>query len=261
MQLVPRYLVKNRVNIILSQHGFITEYRPVYQRTINIYKGIDNPLQFRLINADQKPVNVSSYTPVFVVYDSKERLVIQRPATILEDEDSNIGMFSVTISDADIRNIPAQYLTYAVYLVNDQTGHKIVSYSNSHFEAPGIIALKDGVYPKVLPAREESIFFKFKVDDVDYWTTNSIETGPAVNSRDSTQTIAVYAADYTGKIFVEVSLDPQISIPVHWAKVSETQVTDLQTVLPITFVGIYNFVRVVFDQDPTDKVTKVLFKI
>ena len=261
MQLVPRYLVKNRVNIILSQHGFITEYRPVYQRTINIYKGIDNPLQFRLINADQKPVNISSYTPVFVAYDSKDRLLVEREATILEDEDSNIGMFSVTISDADIRNTPAQYLTYAVYLVDNQTGQKIVSYSNSHFEAPGIIALKDGVMPKMTPAKEDSNFFNFKIEDVDYWATNSIETGPAVNSYDSIQTAAVYATGYTGKIIVQVSLDPQISIPVHWANVSETQVTDLQTVLPITFAGIYNFVRVVFDQDPTNKVTKVLFKI
>lgn len=233
----------------------------MYQRTINIYKGIDNPLQFKLINADQKAVTINSYTPVFVAYDSKNNLIIEREATILETESNNIGMFTVTITDADIRNVPTQYLSYAIYLVDDQTGSKIVSYANSHFEAPGIISLKDGVYPMMSPAKEETTFFHFKLQDIDYWNTNNQETGPAINAHDSIQTVAVYGNGYSGKIIVEASLDSQIGLPVHWAKVTETTVSDLNTVFPITFAGVYNFIRVVFDQDPTEKVTKVLFKI
>lgn len=261
MQLVPRYLVKNRIDILFSQHGFITEYRPVYQRTINIYKGIDNPLQFRLINADQKAVTMVPYTPIFVAYDSYENLIIEREATVVESESANIGMFTVTLTDADLRNIPSQYLSYAVYLVDKQTGSKIVSYANSHFDAPGIISLKDGVYPIASPAKEETTFFNYKINDIEYWRTNSIETGPAINAHDSIQTIAVYGIDYTGKISVEASLDPNISGATNWAKVTETTVTELKNIIPITFVGVYNYIRVVFDQDPTDKVSKVLFKI
>ena len=57
MQLVPRYLVNNRIEIISNDAGFITEYRPVYQRQLKVYRGIDNKIQFRLLNADQKPIN------------------------------------------------------------------------------------------------------------------------------------------------------------------------------------------------------------
>lgn len=261
MQLVPRYLVKNRVDIIFSQHGFITEYRPVYQRTLNIYKGIDNPLQFRLINADQKAVTMEPYTPIFVAYDSDQNLIIEREATVTQTESSNIGMFNVTLTDADLRNIPSQYLSYAVYLVDKQTGSKIVSYANSHFEAPGIIFLKDGVYPIFSPAKEEHIFFKYKINDIEYWKTNTVETGPTINAHDSIQTIAVYGNNYTGKIIIEGSIDPTTNGATNWAKITETTVSNLSAVHPITFIGVYNFIRVVFNQDPTSKITKVLFKI
>lgn len=261
MQLVPRYLVNNRVDILFSQHGFITEYRPVYQRTINIYKGIDNPLQFRLINADQKAVTTVPYTPIFVAYDSDQNLIIEREATIIESETTNKGMFTVTLTDADLRNIPSQYLSYAIYLVDNATGSKIVSYANSHFVAPGVISLQDGVYPIMSPAKEESTYFKYKVNNIEYWKTNTIETGPAINAHDSIQTVAIYATGYNGKVIVEASLDPQENGAVNWAKVTETTVTNLNGVVPITFVGVYNFIRIVFDSDPTGKVTKVLFKI
>ena len=35
MQLTPRYLVNNRTTIVTNEAGFITEYRPVYQRQLN----------------------------------------------------------------------------------------------------------------------------------------------------------------------------------------------------------------------------------
>ena len=52
MQLLPRYLVDNTTILVADLAGFITEYRPVYNRDIEIYRGIDNALQFYFFNAD-----------------------------------------------------------------------------------------------------------------------------------------------------------------------------------------------------------------
>ena len=60
MQLLPRYLVEQTTILVADVAGYITEYRPVYNRDIEVYKGIDNALQFRLLNADQKGINLSS---------------------------------------------------------------------------------------------------------------------------------------------------------------------------------------------------------
>ena len=40
MQLIPRYLVSNRSTIVVNETGFVTEYRPVYNRHLNIYKAL-----------------------------------------------------------------------------------------------------------------------------------------------------------------------------------------------------------------------------
>ena len=53
MQLIPRYLVSNRITIVVNETGFVTEYRPVYNRQLQVYKGIDNKIEFRVLNADQ----------------------------------------------------------------------------------------------------------------------------------------------------------------------------------------------------------------
>ena len=63
MQLTPRYLVNNVITIIASEVGITTEYKKVYTRQLKVYRGIDNRLQFRLVNADQKPISVTNYTP------------------------------------------------------------------------------------------------------------------------------------------------------------------------------------------------------
>ena len=60
MQLLPRYLVDNTTTVVADLAGFITEYRPVYNKQLQLYKGIDNVLEFRLLNADQKPVDITS---------------------------------------------------------------------------------------------------------------------------------------------------------------------------------------------------------
>ena len=58
MQLVPKYLLNNSVSLIANLAGEVTEYRPVYTRDINVVRGIDNAIQFNVLNADQKAVSI-----------------------------------------------------------------------------------------------------------------------------------------------------------------------------------------------------------
>src|SRR6056297_1059488 len=83
MQLVPRYLVKQRNLIIANEGTQATEYRQVYQKTLNVYRGIDNKIEFQLLNTDQKPVPIGNRTVYFVAFDENERLIIEHTGTII----------------------------------------------------------------------------------------------------------------------------------------------------------------------------------
>ena len=120
MQLIPRYLVNNIVTIVANDKGFTTELRQVYSRQIKIYKGIDNVLQFRLLNADQKPINVATYTPKFVAFDESGQQIIAHDGTVnqLDDSSASRGLFTVTVTENDLLNVKQQYLRYNIYLVD-----------------------------------------------------------------------------------------------------------------------------------------------
>ena len=85
MQLTYRYLATNKSVLIADLTNNITEYRPVYTRNINVVRGIDNTIQFNVLNADQKAVSIlNTYTPKFKAYDENNRLVVERDGTVIE---------------------------------------------------------------------------------------------------------------------------------------------------------------------------------
>lgn len=85
MQKTSTYLAKNKVVIVANLAGFITEYRPVYQKNLNVYRGIDNLLYFEVKNHDQKPVSLAGYTPKFVAYDENNVMILEKDGDVLDD--------------------------------------------------------------------------------------------------------------------------------------------------------------------------------
>ena len=128
-----RYLVSNRTEVLANEAGHVTEYRPVYSRNLQVYKGIDNVLEFKLINPDQKPLDVDRYTPKFVAFDENKNMVIERDGVNLQEGDSTAytkkGLFSVTVTENDLLNVKDQYLSYNIYLV-DYDDTKVLTYAN-----------------------------------------------------------------------------------------------------------------------------------
>ena len=113
MQLIPRYLVNNRTTVVANEADpdrvFITEYRPVYTRQLKVYKGIDNVLEFRLLNQDQKQIDWvdKEYTPKFQAFDENKNLIIEHNGVAITNDDSAAarGLFKVTITENDLLNI------------------------------------------------------------------------------------------------------------------------------------------------------------
>ncbi len=152
MQLIPRYLLKNRIIISASDAGFPTEFMPVYTRQLKIYKGIDNTVQCRLLNDDQKPINIANFTPKFVAFDENGTQVISHEGSInqLDDSSATRGLFTVTIFDNETAGLKKQYLRYNIYLL-DENNNKIITYVDSHFDNNATTSLHPEVLKEMLP--------------------------------------------------------------------------------------------------------------
>lgn len=85
MQKTYRYLANNKVVVLANLVGHITEYRPVYQKNLLVYRGIDNTLYFEFKNHDQKPLTISDYQIKFVAFDENKNMVLEKNGVVLED--------------------------------------------------------------------------------------------------------------------------------------------------------------------------------
>lgn len=259
MQLTARYLVKNKINIILDQTGFNVEYSPVYQQNLNIYKGIDNELQFQLKNADQKPVDISLYTPVFVAFDDQKRMVIETTGTVLDDGSSATrGTFKVTITENILLTLNQQYLTYTIYL-RDSNNNQTLTYANSHFGATGVLYVQDAAFPGPPVTKEVTTFSKV-APDVDEWTSSIINAEPGINGNNALHTVVVYTDSYVGDVVVQGTLENQTGQGTGWADLATVSINNATEPTYINFNGVFSFIRIKVNSNPANTITKVLIR-
>ena len=261
MQLVPRYLVNDRIIVVSNDAGFVTEFRPVYSRTIKVYKGIDNTIQFRLLNADQKPVTIED-SPVFVAFDENQSKIIERSCTVTDDSTTETrGMFEVEITENDLLNIQQQYISFNIYL-EATDGQRQVTYSNRNFDSIGIIYIDSRSYPGPKSAQELASF----VEEDDYWVAGStdatkITASPGLNGNEALHTVAVYTNEFVGTVEVQATLDNQISGLNNWTTVSTLTFDGTESEpVPANFNGVFTYLRFKASADPADKITKILVR-
>lgn len=263
MQLIPRYLVSNRINLLANEAGFVVEYRPVYQRNLQLYKGIENVLEFRLLNADQKPIDVSAYTPRFVAFDENNNMVIEHDGVSLQAGDSTEitfkGLFKVTVTENDLLNIDQQYLKYNIFLV-DANNSNVLTYSNPHFDNDGTIFVSDRAFPAPKATYSIETFTQSSVNSNE-WVSETLDAEPAINGNEALHTAAIYTDTYAGNITVQATLENQVTGTTKWADITTLSLTGSETdPTPINFYGVFSYIRFVTDASPADKITKILVR-
>ena len=255
-----RYLVSNRTTILANEAGFVTEYRPVYNRHLNVYKGIDNVLEFKLLNADQKPLDVDRYTPKFQAFDESGNLIIEHDGVNLQEGDSTAytkkGLFSVTVTENDLLNVKDQYLSYNIHLVDyDET--KVLTYANEWFGNAGVIKVNGSAFPGPSATYSIDTFLQ----DNSVWYSESIDAQPGINGNEALHTAAVYTDGYAGDVVVQATLENQVTDFTNWADVATKTLSGSETEpTPINFNGVFSFLRIKATANPANTISKILVR-
>jgi hypothetical protein len=261
MQLIPRYLVKNRIDVVLDVTGFATEYRPVYQRQIKIYKGIDNNIQFKMLNADQKPVSIAGKTPRLHAFDENKNLVLDIDGEVLDDGSTRRtqGMFTVAVTENDLLNLDQQYLSYTVFLVDDDTHDRSITYSDPHFNNPGVMFVSAQAFPAVKPSMVIQQFQQTQFGE-DRWVSETASAEPHINSNEALHTLAIYTNGFVGSLILQATLNQQINEGVSWSDIKTVEFTGEETEpTVINTVGVFKYFRFVALADP-ETIEKILIR-
>lgn len=264
--ITPRYLVKNKTFIVIDESNGITEFRPVYKRRLQVYKGIKNRLEFKVLNQDQKPVDIEGYTPVFQAFNERGKMLVQKLGNLVQADDSSLikGLFEVNLEDVDTINIEPQFLRYSIHLEDNETGEAKITYSGSHFENRGFIDLSDGAFPEPIPTKEINTFVRVQGLEFQnvFWDSEVVFAEPGINNENGLHTVVIYPNKYEGKIKIQATLENQIEGSEEWADVKEIFLTGLEKEpIPVNFNGVFTYIRIRAMRDPEDgKIEKVLVR-
>jgi hypothetical protein len=254
MQKISTYLYPNRVQLLADLAGFTTEYTNVYQRTVKIYNGIDNVIEFDVKNADQKRINLTNYTLSLNVMDAAGNGLANSPYEIsVLNQTTNKGLASVTIPFDDIKNLKNQYFKYSVTAEPTGLAPAVILYTDSKFSAVGTIQLVETIVPPLEDALREYKDFTAEIDLKGQPTFHSsaipvtfyeAEKTPQIN-------IDVYLTGFVGSIWVEATTQSTVNTEAFKRSSYLRSIsfgTDAPANTPVSFdnlpVGNYKYFRI-----------------
>jgi len=211
MQKIQSYLYSNRVILIADLAGFTTENKIVYSRTIKIYQGVDNILEFDIQNADQKRIDLTTLGEIAVnVMDASGNELSNSPYTATKT--ANKGIASVVIPQDDIVDLNEQSLRYSV-TTSDSNGYNILLYCDSRFGAVGTIDIIGNAMPKF---KDDRVYTDF-AGEINFMG-NVINHTPAIPCKfyeaepTDVMNFEVVLNKFIGTVYVEATQDMTISL-------------------------------------------------
>ena len=217
MQKISSYLYSNRILAIEDLSPFSVEFKIMYARTIKLYKGIRNIVEFDIRNADQKRIDLTAYNIKCTVMDQNSAEIITKTVSKISN---TTGLAQVIIEPGEVEYLKPQFLKYSLYRETD--GVKLPFYIDSSFNVIGKIDLLDGAVPKV-PAPQIIDTFIYTENDtvpndiVRTYTSDSVEINPK-NDIDDTHNINVEFRNsgLEATVTVQITDDVVVSNATDW---------------------------------------------
>lgn len=141
MQQIFSYIYDNRITVVYDTDNSTTvRNRQVYTRTVDIYPEVDNPIQIKFMNQDQKPQVLSNVVVKFDLIDdyvgANSNVILSKTATAVN---ANAGLWSVTLTTANVAELERSTYNYMIKVQNTVTNVNIAGYTDDNFGAYGQI--------------------------------------------------------------------------------------------------------------------------
>ena len=235
---------------------------PMYDSVIKVYKEVNNTINFKVSDNHRRPVHLSTYSELmmYIVDPAKQSLVLKRPLVPVV---SSSGTANVSISQVDIADIDPGLYTYSVKLT-DLDEKESMAHTDVANGVIGNLEIFDGV----IPGPELTLFAKtFTLSGSNYYS----EPLPAEADRNyaaGLHTIASYLTDFTGKLYIEGSLDETTPASTSWFPIDPIltaefiQYTSFTGIDPNNFIVNCNWLRFYYIPDGSNTGTfdKILLR-
>ncbi len=258
---LPVYLYTPAIRVFLdlensTKHGVDI----MYHGYAKLAKGVTNTLQFNFLNGDQRPIDVSTKTFVFKLFDyvtNKE--VVSKNLTVLDDgETFNLKgktQLTLTVNDIPTSFKSGQYVYSILQVSNTQL---LPTYIDGASDLQGKIEVVDGIISKFIPSEELS----FLQGQNNIYTSGPISTNRDGKGNNGTHSIQAYFTNFTGNLEIRGSLSN--SAPTSWdacTPITTESYSSENGTSPITITDIDNINYLMFRYTKTiGSIDKILYR-
>lgn len=212
---------------------------PQYAKTLSLHKGVDNRIQFHLLNQEQKPVDVTdkSITCRIISGNGKTLLLTK---TLVADLPVT-GIMSLIVSASDLADIEAQKAYYSLEIPTGDFDFPV--FIDQHSGARGEINIVNSVLPSFVPSTEltipqDQVFPNTHNDGQTYSYYSSV----IYTNEEPTTTIQTQLTGYTGNIVIQGST----LVDSDWYNLMDVEHIDATTTVGYTVSGYHPYIRLEF---------------
>ena len=255
---LPVYLYPNLFEVILDLDNNNRINQIMYQRDLKLQKGIKNKIQIQFKNSDQKFLDVSTSSFVFVLFDTvNQRNLIEKDITIIDDGTTRAlrGLGEVVLTESELQKCESTFYKMGIKAL-DSDGSYVPTYANTYYTVGATVEVRHDLYPTLVPSQEVTKFsMYFNADEsarqYEYYTGN-LNAYPEFNSNTALHTAAVYMTRYKGRVIVEGTLETSPTTFGHYAIIKDTTYNGFTGIDYYNFNGVFSKIRVRYipDKDP-----------
>ena len=274
MPTVNLYRYKSYIQLLRTNHGVGNTNYPMIQYDIKLYKGVTSTLDFVIRNNDRKPIKLVDYQIMVDIQNtnlplgSQPSIILTKQATIT---DETSGKAQLLLLPSDVGDWTTGYYMYAVRIIDGQ-GRQEFLYTDINKNAQGQFELLEVISVSAIPAMSilGSEFTPTPLAEYHtIYVTGSIQGDAQTLQANGTHTIAIYLTEFTGRFFVEGSLNIEPPSQNQWFPIvldstqgSNIKFTNQSGVKQFTVIGNYYWLRFKYTKDSVNTGTfdKLLYK-
>lgn len=274
---LPIYIYETGYTLFSDLDGAVPQgYSPMYQKDIQIVKGVTNTVKFTVKNQDQKPIDVSGETFTMVMINKETgAIALEKNCTTLDDGSTvaTRGVVSLALTESDTETLVSKFYKFSIYRTINGTG-KYPAYANTYYGVEGTLEIVDSVYPAFTDSVElantdftydkqvTSNFYQPGGQMVEYFSS-VVDAEAEYKRNGALHTVVYYVSGYTGDITIQATLDNQAARDSgNWVDLQTISVTSTDTVGYVNQTGVYNYFRLKHlpDSSNTGTIDKVLVR-
>lgn len=240
------YVYVQKQTVVLVYGNSPRRFQNVYAKTLKLHRGVDNKIQFRFINQEQKPVDITDKEITIRVISQDGTAILIKKA--LTPTLPLTGLAEFQLLSSELENIDAQKARYSLEI--PISSFDVPVFVDNDGGASGHITIVDDVLPKHIPSTEVTIpSHDSPLNNTVTFTSSVINT-----SYNPSLTLQTYLNNFSGIAKVQGSAVPNtdwydIATSDPYLSTTDTAYFNIQ--------GFHPYVRVQF-QCTQGNITKIL---